>query len=36
LRGYRHQFRVGMQVGFLDLVLWSFLAYPVFTHTPNM
>jgi hypothetical protein len=24
-RGYRHQFRVGMQVGFLDLVLWSFL-----------
>jgi len=25
LRGYRHQFRVGMQVGFLDLALWSFL-----------
>ncbi len=24
-RGYRHQFRVGMQVGFLDLALWSFL-----------
>jgi hypothetical protein len=24
-RGYRHQFRVGMQVGFLDLTLWSFL-----------
>jgi hypothetical protein len=25
LRGYRHQFRVGMQVGFRDLVVWSFL-----------
>ena len=25
LRGYRHQLRVGMQVGFLDLTLWSFL-----------
>jgi hypothetical protein len=25
MRGYRHQFRVGMQVGFLDLALWSFL-----------
>jgi hypothetical protein len=25
VRGYRHQFRVGMQVGFLDLALWSFL-----------
>jgi hypothetical protein len=24
-RGYRHQARVGMQVGFGDLVLWSFL-----------
>ncbi len=24
-RGYRHQFRFGMQVGFLDLALWSFL-----------
>jgi len=24
-RGYRHEFRVGMQVGFFDLVLWSFL-----------
>jgi hypothetical protein len=25
MRGYRHQFRVGMQVGFVDLLLWSFL-----------
>ena len=25
VRGYRHQFRVGMQVGFADLLLWSFL-----------
>jgi hypothetical protein len=25
MRGYRHQSRVGMQVGFLDLTLWSFL-----------
>jgi hypothetical protein len=25
LRGYRHQFRFGMQVGFFDLTLWSFL-----------
>jgi hypothetical protein len=25
VRGYRHQLRFGMQVGFLDLVLWSFL-----------
>jgi hypothetical protein len=25
VRGYRHQFRVGMQVGFLDLAFWSFL-----------
>jgi hypothetical protein len=24
-RGYRHDFRVGMEVGFLDLFLWSFL-----------
>jgi hypothetical protein len=24
-RGYRHDFRVGMQVGFFDLTLWSFL-----------
>jgi hypothetical protein len=24
-RGYRHQLRVGMQAGFLDLTLWSFL-----------
>ena len=24
-RGYRHQLRVGMQVGFFDLTLWSFL-----------
>ena len=24
-RGYRHQVRVGMQVGFVDLALWSFL-----------
>ncbi len=24
-RGYRHQFRFGMQVGFLDLTIWSFL-----------
>src|SRR5712692_4542900 len=24
-RGYRHEFRVGMQVSFFDLVLWSFL-----------
>src|SRR5262245_59573481 len=24
-RGYRHQSRVGMQVGFRDLTLWSFL-----------
>jgi hypothetical protein len=24
-RGYRHDFRVGMQVGFRDLALWSFL-----------
>jgi hypothetical protein len=25
MRGYRHQFRTGMQVGFADLLLWSFL-----------
>jgi len=25
LRGYRHQLRFGMQVGFLDLTLWSLL-----------
>jgi hypothetical protein len=25
VRGYRHQPRVGMQVGFFDLLLWSFL-----------
>jgi hypothetical protein len=25
VRGYRHRFRVGMQVGFLDLAMWSFL-----------
>src|SRR5205085_2703224 len=25
VRGYRHTFRFGMQVGFLDLSLWSFL-----------
>jgi hypothetical protein len=25
IRGYRHQFNVGMQVGFADLLLWSFL-----------
>ena len=24
-RGYRHEFRVGMQVGLLDLAIWSFL-----------
>ncbi len=24
-RGYRHELRTGMQVGFLDLTLWSFL-----------
>src|SRR6266516_1751106 len=24
-RGYRHAYRVGMQVGFFDLALWSFL-----------
>jgi len=24
-RGYRHELRTGMQVGFLDLALWSFL-----------
>src|SRR5262245_43451339 len=24
-RGYRHQSRIGMQVGFRDLTLWSFL-----------
>ena len=25
VRGYRHEWRTGMQVGFLDLTLWSFL-----------
>jgi hypothetical protein len=25
VRGYRHRFRTGMQVGFVDLTLWSFL-----------
>jgi hypothetical protein len=25
MRGYRHQFRVGMRVGFADLLSWSFL-----------
>jgi len=25
MRGYRHRFRVGMQVGWFDLALWSFL-----------